>query len=425
MRRATKGATLVVCSALALTLVACGAIIGTRDDLTYDPDAAGAGGGDAGGSSADGTNVVGSDANSGGKDGSSPTDAATSDGSNLCPDVDASSDPKNCGACGHDCLGGACTSGKCQPLKLASNAFATYALAVDSTNLYFSDIDNGAIYTLPKNAATLTTATKIADTPDNLIYDIVSDPKGIGAYFSWGSGSSGEKGAVEVIGPDGGNRHALMQDASVARGLSMDSANVYFALTYLSPPEVGFVPRNATNGAPTILSANEPDTDNTHASGGYLYWGGEAKTNVRFCAVGTPPTSCTSSLNDFVTGVKASEALGGNTKNVFISGFDILYQAAKSTTTTTATGAAQNQPQVYSIAADDKEIYWLNLGTPTQFLDGSIRRCPVDANGAVKCTVTDGEIVATSDQEPRVIVMDDKAVYWTAQLEGSVYRLAR
>jgi hypothetical protein len=111
---------------------------------------------------------------------------------------------------------------------------------------------------------------------------------------------------------------------------------------------------------------------------------------------------------------------------VFISGYDILYQAPKGTMTTTATGVAQNQPQVYSIAADDKDIYWLDLGTnPNSFNDGSVRHCPIDANGAVQCAVANGEIVATSDQNPRVIVMDQKAVYWTVQGEGAVYRLAR
>src|SRR5436309_967588 len=30
------------------------------------------------------------------------------------------SDPNNCGACGHSCLGGACTAGKCAPILLAS-----------------------------------------------------------------------------------------------------------------------------------------------------------------------------------------------------------------------------------------------------------------------------------------------------------------
>jgi len=37
---------------------------------------------------------------------------------NLC--TDTQSDDKNCGSCGHDCLGGTCVGGKCQPFEIAS-----------------------------------------------------------------------------------------------------------------------------------------------------------------------------------------------------------------------------------------------------------------------------------------------------------------
>jgi hypothetical protein len=40
----------------------------------------------------------------------------TSDCGTACANLD--SDPKNCGACGHDCLGGPCQGGICQPYKL-------------------------------------------------------------------------------------------------------------------------------------------------------------------------------------------------------------------------------------------------------------------------------------------------------------------
>ncbi len=392
------GVTAVAC------LVACNAIIGTRD-LSYDADA---GGGDKDGSSAT------LDGQSGSPDGSS------FDGALACAGADLTTDGKNCGRCAHDCMGGACTASKCQPAKLFSGALATWALAVDGTNIYFSDINAGAIYTMAKNAPAPSTATKIADTADPLVYDIVADTNGV--FFSWGSGSSGGKGALETISRDGGNRRALMEDASIPRGLSVDNINVYFALTYLSPVQVGSVARSASGANATILSANEPNTDTTFVTGTYLYWGGESKTSVRFCT--TAVGGCAATLKDFVTGLNASEALGGNTKSVFISGYDILYQATKGATS--ASGAAQMQPQVYSIAADDKDLYWLDLGTNgNSFKDGSIRHCAIDASGAVQCAVANGEILATSDQNPRVLVMDQTALYWTVQGEGAVYRLAR
>ena len=53
--------------------------------------------------------------------------------------TDLLSDPKNCGTCGHDCLGGACSGGKCQPIAI-TNPLATtpYLLGIDSNYLYYS-----------------------------------------------------------------------------------------------------------------------------------------------------------------------------------------------------------------------------------------------------------------------------------------------
>ena len=46
------------------------------------------------------------------------------------------SDQSNCGAQGHSCLGGACTSGLCQPRNLAPNTYIARELALDGSNVY-------------------------------------------------------------------------------------------------------------------------------------------------------------------------------------------------------------------------------------------------------------------------------------------------
>src|SRR5260370_40311182 len=42
------------------------------------------------------------------------------DASNGCEVTLAGSDEHHCGACGHDCLGGKCESGKCRPVVLTA-----------------------------------------------------------------------------------------------------------------------------------------------------------------------------------------------------------------------------------------------------------------------------------------------------------------
>jgi len=58
--------------------------------------------------------------------------------SEACGDVDT--DPHNCGACGHDCDGGACLVGSCEPLPagvLASGQHTPFGIVLDEDNVYW------------------------------------------------------------------------------------------------------------------------------------------------------------------------------------------------------------------------------------------------------------------------------------------------
>src|SRR5512143_813631 len=118
----SMGARLALTLAVLSALGGCAAILGV-DDLTYlgpegGLDAASEASGDAG--------------DAGAQD--APCEAAVA------------TDPKNCGGCGRDCLGGGCEAGVCQPV-LVTTGSGLVTLASDGTTLFLRD--SAAIHACP------------------------------------------------------------------------------------------------------------------------------------------------------------------------------------------------------------------------------------------------------------------------------------
>ena len=69
-------------------------------------------------------------------------DVATSDGNTeaaTCgPEIDLTRDPRNCGRCGHDCLGGSCVDSRCQPTLFQSENDQPVGLATDGSDLFWT-----------------------------------------------------------------------------------------------------------------------------------------------------------------------------------------------------------------------------------------------------------------------------------------------
>jgi hypothetical protein len=80
-------------------------------------------------------------------DGGPADSRGVSDGGDAGPrdvgacDADLATDPMSCGACGHDCGGGACAAGTCAPydLVVAAPTDTIRAVAIDSAHLYWSN----------------------------------------------------------------------------------------------------------------------------------------------------------------------------------------------------------------------------------------------------------------------------------------------
>jgi hypothetical protein len=172
--------------------VACGGQSFTQGDNGGGGSTSGGTGGAAqtGGSSETGGSADGGSAGQagqGGGSGGASTDASVGTGglADAAVDVGCGSgltqcgsacvglgtDPAHCGACGHDCLGGKCTSGLCAPVVVASGQAGPQAIAVDVQNIYWANHDDGHVFAAGKSGASLTVLMNGLVKPDAIAVD--------------------------------------------------------------------------------------------------------------------------------------------------------------------------------------------------------------------------------------------------------------
>ncbi len=122
---------------VALALVGCNALIDTKD-VHFDPNATNGG--------------EGQDAavETGAGEGGNPTDGGMDSGPCM---KNLSADPKHCGRCDHDCLGGTCTAGKCDPVVLASGLHGPSGIAVGAKDVYVTTYLGNAVLAVAKDAS--------------------------------------------------------------------------------------------------------------------------------------------------------------------------------------------------------------------------------------------------------------------------------
>lgn len=120
-----------------------------------------------------------------------------------CPGVCTSlaSDPLNCGTCGHDCFGGACVAGLCQPLLLGGGFTNPSDVVLSDTHVYFREgvQGSGRIVRMPKAGGELET---VVQNVSNLAAVALGGQQ---LYFASGNAATLGQGQVLRADLDGGN----------------------------------------------------------------------------------------------------------------------------------------------------------------------------------------------------------------------------
>ncbi|HEY8074851.1 MAG TPA: hypothetical protein VIF62_12095 [Labilithrix sp.] len=374
--------------------VACSAILGTRD-LTYDANADG--GGSSGGPG-DGSSGGPVDGSSGG-----PTDGGEG---GACTDL--MSDGKNCGTCGHDCLGGTCMMGKCQPvaLKMGGNP---RTIRLDATHLYWSDANGSRVSQMDKNGANvIDLVVGAAGGKNDFPFGLAVD----GTTVYWGS-ADGFVLRCKI----GGCANTPQVVATTTSFFDVAQANGKLFWIESTGPDKIFSAPVAQNGGPGALVASNTEWNRVAADATNLYVTSDDKTVHRV----DPGTKVATIVS---TGNLKAFAVAVDDTNVYWSDGDdpaSIDFAPKTATNAAPTPIAATQHNPLAIAVDAAHLYWANAFVGLGGGTGSINMCAFTACAPVT--------LADNRRSPLSIAVDDQAIYWAEFDDGNgmggIYKLAK
>jgi hypothetical protein len=334
----------------------------------------------------------------------SPADGGAGDGKpggETGPCGDTMADAHNCGRCGHDCLGGACSAGVCQPVAIVpgSAGYRPWQLALTATAVYFTDTVNGQIATVNKDGTGLRTLDSSGFRDNALGLDdagVFFSDLNANAIVHCTLTSCGAAPTVLATVPSGGDVVALALDQGIT--FADDYCNLYRLPTKLG-------------GTPTALILSDggspcsPYTDDVRSDGTHLYLAQDDGHVWRMEMDGGGVVNLSGSLT-----VPLANGLAIDSQAIYWTQQDPNLALPGTVNVTGLDGTnphvlASNQANPMHIVSDGTNVYWTTLGFGSSGNSGKVWMCSPGSCQPVT--------LATQQPDPQYIVVDDQAVYWT------------
>jgi hypothetical protein len=400
--------------ASALVLTGCSALIGVND-IFLDPNA-----------------VPG---NEGGFEGSTGDGPITGDGGGDGGDckADLQTDKKNCGRCGHDCLGGVCNAGTCEAFELASITDAPLYDVVTAKDYVFTTTrislatQTGGLWRIPKagGAAELYVAQRYAEAVavlDDTVYFVVDEAPAVDpAPFGGGLYK------CPVLGPSPCTPTRIAV-ATTPGGLTIDKPRVLYGdsvggnggLMAYTPP-----------GPPTVFRPGYGFSTHYFADGPAAFYTATITNNTPYRAkvLELLPDASVDETYVYVNTYASNGSLFGNASFLLFAAYDYkvtsggvvrrIPRAGSGGVPCDYGGTGNKRP--YGVFADATRVYWTNQGDgpDSPYTGGSLATCDV----AGCCTTP--TTLWTGDGEPTGVTADADAIYFVTSAKGSVWKVAK
>lgn len=336
--------------------------------------------------------------------------------------VDTRNDPKNCGACGHDCLGSACSAGLCKEEKV-SPAGSARAIDIAGGVVYWTEQGaSNAVRKCPTTGCASLPAS--LTTPQNAMG--IAVPAGANAIFY----TENQYGSIVIkMGLGGASPTGWTGRTSNGAGIVQSGTDLYWGSS-----EGLYRSAQGASGASVVFVGslsgaveNGPQTIAVDAKNVYAAPGG---TPLRACPLGADCSTSGGTVIANEPSVSSHSGVGA----IASDGTNVFYTGGKLSWSGTAqderlvrcpvTGCAGGVPEVLwsrttttntashvGIALDASNVYW---GT----VYGSIYALPKGCTAP--CTAR--EIVTGA--QPWGLKVDGAYLYW-ADKRGGIYRVVR
>jgi len=360
--------------------------------------------------------------------GPSPTDAAQDAGAPDACALEAQAlqaDPRNCGACGRDCLGGACVGARCQPVQLATGQGVSRGLLVDATHVYWASRTNGTVVRVLKTGGDVETIVAGLDQPADIAVRLALSAAGARVdSIVWLASGNGQVGLISADG--GGARTVTTATLGAGGARNGRVALSPFALYYSNTSVDRVVRVDLVSGSETDVATAENNAFGLAAGtagGERIYWTAD-KPDAAGGAYSALPNG----------GGRLTLAAGQSTPRTLalaqgprpadvdrVAWVTAIPDGGVYRAEVSADGgvvgpillARANEPWAVVDHAVHG-VYFTSSATP-----GGVFRCPPSG-----CGDASPEVVAAGLVQPTYLALDDLAVYVSAA-DGNVYRIAR
>lgn len=353
--------------------------------------------------------------------GAVPVDARSS----VCVDGGLA-DPRNCGACGHDCQGGACSGGTCQPYALQPTLSGPYRIAVDDAHVYWTDWTVNGVFRgeigAVGNALTMALgASQGASTPWAIAVDEAN------VYWTNAETSGGSIYRCPKTGC------AASGAVRVARGLAeptdivVDGADLY--VVEHTGGTVKRVSKAAVDGSPVAIVTGLKTPEALLLDGARLYWSDSATATSHIAyapksglATGAPPMIFASGLERPNALALSGDAIAWTDRGPPSLGSKGSLEARPKPGAADAGSFVLAGTEPYFLATSGDALFWTDRGAPTQddtgfvFPNGTVRTCTRTECASGSAGV---RVIAIQQAEVQSVVATADAVYWATSGVGA------